>query len=105
MVKYYPELMTNLYESQLRCQLDKRLLAISNGRDRLGRHILFFRAGNNNLIKINLNLNSNFRICKYIEIQVDGIRMNRLVTKSSVVFSTVYSDWHRNVKCSAMVSS
>ena len=103
MVKYYPELMTNLYESQLRCQLDKRLLAISNGRDRLGRHILFFRAGNNNLMK--MNLNSNFITCKYIEIQVDGIRMNRLVTKSSVVFSTVYSDWHRNVKFSAMVSS
>ena len=46
-VKHYPELMTNLYESRLRNQLDKKLSTISNGRDRLGRHILFFRAGKN----------------------------------------------------------
>jgi hypothetical protein len=46
MVKDNPELMTKLYEAQLRHQLDKRLLAISNAyRDKLGRHILFFRAG------------------------------------------------------------
>jgi len=46
MVKDYPDLMTKLYESRLRHQLDKRLLAISNThRDKLGRHILFFRAG------------------------------------------------------------
>jgi hypothetical protein len=46
MVKDNPELMTKLYEVRLRHQLDKRLLAISNAhRDKLGRHILFFRAG------------------------------------------------------------
>lgn len=79
MASNYPELLTNLRESQLRAQFNKRLQVVYKGRDRSGRRLFIFRAGRWNPQETSLddifrcNVYCLQRLATYTDAQINGI--------------------------------